>query len=352
MPRKKKESTVADAIAEPKKNLADLTLQATLAAAEAKFGKGAIILAGVHDTSDVERIPFGHPDLDDMTNGGIPRGRVTEIIGEPGGGKTTAALCAIANAQKMGLRAAFIDVEHALDPDYAACLGVDLDSLLISQPQSAEQSLDIFEMLVKSGAVGIVALDSVAQMSTDAEIEGSMGDQQRGDKARLMSKAMRKLVKPIADTNTAAVFINQWRDDAGGYGGGKQMPGGKGLKFAASLILDVTRKETLYKTKAGDKVPVGQVSIVKAIKSKVSIPFQKREIELVFPSFDANKKMIPGSGGFNVYAAIINHALDSGKLILKGSWYQDSEGNNIAQGKDKMIAALQKDKELLERLKS
>lgn len=339
--------------AEPKEeSISDLALEATLNSITSKFGKGAIMLAGVNDTTDIERIPFGHPDLDDITGGGVPRGRVTVIIGEPGGGKTTASLTLIASAQSMGERAAFIDVENALDTDYAKCLGVDLDSLLISQPQSAEQALEIYEMLVKSGAVGIVVLDSVAAMSTNAEIEGSICDQQRADKARLMSKAMRKLVKPIATTKTAAIFINQWRDDAGGYGGGKQMPAGRGLKFATSLIIDVNRKETLYKTKGGDKVPTGQVSIVKVIKSKVSLPFQKREIELKYPNLGPNKKLIPGSGGFNITAAIINHALDTGKIVQKGAWYRTADDKPLAQGRDKLIALLESDKALLKELQN
>jgi hypothetical protein len=162
---------------------------------------------------------------------------------------------------------------------------------------------------------------------------------------------MRKLVKPVQSTNTAAIFINQWRDNAGGYGGGKEMPAGRGLKYASSLILDFARKETIYKTKGGDKVPTGQVSIVKSIRSKVSLPFQKCEVEITYPSREKNGKIIPGLGGFNIYAAIINHALDSGKIIQKGSWYQDSDGNKLAQGKDKMIALLQSDQKLLESIK-
>lgn len=353
MPPKKTAKPAKEVSEKPAENLTDLTLQATLAAIEGRFGKGSIMLAGVNDTTDVERISFGHPDLDDMTNGGLPRGRITVLVGEPGGGKTTAALTAIGNAQKMGLRAALIDTEHVFEPDYAQCLGVDTDALLISQPQSAEQALDIYDMLVKSGAVGIIVLDSVAATSTNAEIEGSMADQQRGDKARLFSKATRKLVKPVAATNTAAIFINQWRDDAGGYGGGKQMPAGRGLKYASSLILDFARKETLYKTKGGDKVPTGQISVVKAIRSKVSLPFQKREIELKFPEFK-DKKMIPGSGGYNVYAAVINHALDSGRLVQNKAWFAlpqpDGTTKNIAQGRDKLIALLQQDEKLLKEL--
>lgn len=327
-------------------NLPELTLQAALAALESKFGKGAIMLAGVTEMEEVERISFGHPDLDDATNGGIPRGRVTEIIGAPGGGKTTICLHAIASAQKTGLTAAFIDVEHTFDAEYAQCLGVDVDSLLFSQPQSAEQALDIFDALVKSGAVGIIVLDSVAQMSTNAEIEGDMSAQQRGDKARLLSKAMRKMVPPIAETKTAAIFINQWRKDAsGGYGAEKQMPGGEGLKFASSLILDVARKETLYKTKGGDNLPVGQISVVKSIKSKVSLPFRRCEIELKYAQIGPDKKMIPGSGGFNVMAAIISHALDAGVITQKGAWFSRA-GTNIAQGRDNLIALLEKDESL------
>lgn len=346
MPRKKQEVKT-----EAETSLPDLTLQATLNAIEGKFGKGSIILAGVNDTVDVERIPFGHPDLDELTNGGVPRGRVTVIIGSESGGKTTLTLTLIASAQRQGYRAAFIDAEHALDPDYAECLGVDLDSLLISQPDSAEQALEIYDMLVKSGAVQIIVLDSVAAMSTQAELEGEMSDQQRGDKAKLMKKALRKLTPPVRKSNVAAVFINQWMDNAGGYGATKEQSAGRGLKHASSLTLDINRKETLYKTKGGDKVPTGQISTVKAIKSKVSVPFRKCEVELNYPARDGNNKLIAGTGGFNIYASIINHALDDGKLVLKGSWYNLADGTRIAQGKDKMIAALQNDEELLEKLK-
>lgn len=349
MPRKAAPKTQTEVSGKPAENLTDLTFEATLNAINSKFGKGAIMLAGVNDTMDVERISLGHPDLDDMTNGGIPRGRVTLFIGDPGGGKTSAALSVVAQAQRMGLRAVYIDTEQALNPEYAECLGVNTREMPVSQPQSAEEALDILDALVKSGAVGVVVFDSVAATATNAEIEGSMSDQQRSDKARLMSKAMRKLLKPIAKTNTAVIFVNQWRDDSSGYNSGKQMPAGRGLKYGNSLTLDFARKKTLYKTKGGDEVPVGQISIVKAIRSKVSLPFQKREIELKFPEFK-DKKMVPGSGGYNIYAAIINHALDTGKIIQKGAWYRDADDKPLAQGRDKLIALLQSDAALLKEL--
>lgn len=332
------------------KSIEDLTLQVALDAINSKFGKGAIMLAGVNDTMDVERIPFNHPDLDDMTNGGVPRGKVTVIIGDQGGGKSTTALTLIASAQQMGLQAAYIDSEFAFDPEYAQCLGVNTDDLLVAQPQSAENAMDIIDTLVKSKAIGIIVMDSVAATSTQAEIEGGMSDLQRSDKARLMSKAMRKLVGPVSATKTVAVFINQWRDDSSGHGG-KQMPAGRALKFASSLIIDVARKETLYKTKGGDKTPTGQITIVKVLKSRVSLPFAKCEVELNFPQRGPDKKLIPGTGGFNIYASIINHALDSGKIIQKGSWFRDADDKPLAQGREKLIALLAQDKELLETLK-
>lgn len=339
MPRAKKKTEE-----EPKQSLGDLKLQAALNAVNDKFGKGAIILASVNDTMEVDRIPFDHPVLDGLTGGGIPRGRVTEIMGWAGSGKSTLCLEMCAAAQKMGLRVAYIDTENALDPTYAECIGLDLNTMPISQPGSAEEALETFEILVKSGAFGIIVVDSVAAMPTKAELEGEMGDQQMGDKARLLGKAMRKTLKAIGSTNTAAVFVNQYRKSMG-YGGGNTTPGGHAIEFAASLRLETSRKETLYRTIGGDKIPYGQTTIVKAVKNRVALPFTKCEVELTFPTGLGNP------AGLNRIAAYVNLAIDSGKLVLSGSWYSDADGNRIAQGKPNLMKALAEQSTLLEKIK-
>lgn len=339
MPRKPKTEAKVE---QPKENLQDLLLNTTLDSITNKFGKGAIILAGVNDTMDVPRIPFDHPDLDELTGGGIPRGRVSEVMGWAGSGKSTLCLEICAAAQKMGLRVAYIDTENALDPGYANLIGLDLDSMPISQPSCAEEALEIFEMLVKSGAFGVVVLDSVAAMATKAELEGEMTDQQMGDKARLLGKAMRKTLKAINSTQTAAVFVNQYRKSMG-YGGGNTTPGGHAIEFAASLRLEIARKETLYRTTGGDKVPYGQISVVKAVKNKVALPFAKTEVELTFPNGS-------NPAGLNRIASYVNRALDSGKLTQSGSWFSIGT-DRIAQGKPNLIKVLSEKPELLETIK-
>lgn len=328
---------------EKEDSLSDLALEAALAALNSKFGKGSVMLAGVNDTMDVERIPLNHPDLDELTGGGIPRGRITEIIGWASSGKSTLAMEICAAAQRIGLRTAYIDVEHAVGPDYANAVGFDISKALIAQPDSAEEALEIFEALVKSGAVGCIVVDSIAAMATRAELDGEITDMQVGDKARLIGKAIRKTLSAISNTKTAAVFINQFRNSIGGYGKSNVTPGGHAIEFAASLRIEISKKETLWKVTSEDKVPVGQVSIVKGIKNKVALPYTKCEIELVFPNG-------PGTpAGLNRITPFINRALESGTLVQKGAWYSHG-GQNIAQGREKLIALLQSDPELLKEI--
>lgn len=343
MPPKKAAKPKAEVSEKPQDNLTDLTLEAAVRALESKFGKGAIMLAGVNDTMDVERIPLQHPDLDELTGGGIPRGRVTEIVGWASSGKSTLAIEICAAAQRMGLTVAYIDVEHSVGPDYAEAVGFDFSKALIAQPDSAEEALEMFEALVKTGAIGCIVVDSVAAMATKAELEGEITDFQVGDKARLLGKCMRKTLPSVANTKTAAVFINQYRKNIGGYGKENVTPGGFAIEFAASLRIEISKKETLWKTTAGDKVPVGQVSVVKAIKNKVALPYTKCEVELTFPQGKGSP------AGLNRIVPYINRALDTGVLVQKGAWFS-KDGQNIAQGRDKLIALLQSDAALLKEL--
>ena len=238
----KKEFNKSDLISDKQK-----ALETALAQIEKNFGKGAIMLLGSNQSLDIEAISTGSLGLDIALGiGGVPRGRITEIYGPESSGKTTVALSIAAQAQKNGGNVAFIDVEHALDPNYAKVLGVDIDSLLVSQPNSGEQALEITETLVRSGAVDVVVLDSVAAMTTKAEIEGEMGDSNIGLQARLMSQAMRKLTGIISKTNCAAIFINQIREKIGViYGNPETTPGGRALKFYSSVRMEIRRGEQI-----------------------------------------------------------------------------------------------------------
>ena len=243
-------------------------LQTALAKIEKQFGKGAVMKLGQNSTLNVEAIPTGSLSLDIALGiGGVPRGRIVEIYGPESSGKTTVALHVVAEAQKQGGEAVFIDVEHALDPVYAQNLGVDIDSLLVSQPDTGEQALEICEALVRSGAIDVAVVDSVAAMTTKAEIEGEMGDTFVGLQARLMSQALRKLTSVISKSNAMVIFINQLREKIGVmYGNPETTPGGRALKFYASVRMDIRRKETI---KVGSET-IGSLTRVKVVKNKVA----------------------------------------------------------------------------------
>ena len=265
MSEEKKSKPLDDAIAEIKK----------------RYGKGAILALNDHRASEpVEHISTGNKIIDDLTGiGGIPRKRVTEVYGPESGGKTTLCLMAIAEAQKEGGVAAFVDAEHALDKTYAQALGVDTDKLLVSQPDNGEQALEIVELLVRSGAVAIIVVDSVAALVPAAELEGDMGDAQMGLQARLMSQAMRKLTQVVSKTNTALVFINQVRDKIGVmFGNPETTTGGRALKFYSSLRIDIRR---IAQKKKGDVV-IGAMTKVKIVKNKMAAPYRDAEILLTY----------------------------------------------------------------------
>ena len=295
-------------------------LERTLELIEKQFGKGAIMRLREGETRlDVATIPTGSPALDlALGVGGIPRGRVIEVYGPEASGKTTLAMHVVAEAQHEGGIAAYIDVEHAMDPKYAKALGINIAELFISQPDSGEQALEIAEQLVRSGSVDIVVVDSVAALVPKAEIEGEMGDQFMGLQARLMSQAMRKLTSVIARSNTSAVFINQIREKIGVmFGNPEVTPGGRALKFYASMRLDIRRVETL---KEGT-VAVGNRVKVKVVKNKMAPPFREAEFDIIYGE------------GINKLGSLVETAVDQKVVDKSGAWF--TYGNlRIGQGKE------------------
>jgi recombination protein RecA len=297
----------------------DKALEAALVQIERQFGKGSVMRLGQRGHQPVEIIPSGSISLDVALGiGGYPRGRIVEIYGPESSGKTTVALHAVANAQRAGGIAAFIDAEHALDPEYAKNLGVDTDALLVSQPDTGEQALEIMDMLIRSGAIDIVVIDSVAALVPRAEIEGEMGDSHVGLQARLMSQALRKITGALNQAKTTAVFINQLREKVGVmFGSPETTSGGKALKFYSSIRLDVRRIETL---KDGTDA-VGNRTRIKVVKNKMSPPFKVAEFDILY------------GVGISREGSLIDLGVEQGIVRKAGAWYT-YEGDQLGQGKE------------------
>ena len=316
-------------------------LDETLKQIQKMFGKGAVMKLGERQAVDVDVIPSGSLLLDDALGvGGYPKGRIIEIYGPESSGKTTLALHAIAECQKQGGRAAFVDAEHAIDPVYAKNLGVDIDELLLSQPDNGEQALEIVEMLASSGAIRLIIVDSVAALVPQAELDGEMGDSSVGLQARLMSKAMRKLAGVLNKQDCAVIFINQLREKVGVmYGNPETTSGGRALKFYASIRIDIRRTEAL---KTGSEI-VGNTVKVKIVKNKVSPPFKTCELDIIYGQ------------GISKESEILDKAVELGLIKKSGSWFE-YKGSKIAQGRDaaKEYIKVNEDvsKELIEQIKN
>ena len=296
-----------------------VSLDETLKEIEKMFGKGTVMKLGDRPSVDVDAIPSGSLLLDEALGvGGYPKGRIIEIFGPESSGKTTLALHAIAECQKQGGRAAFIDAEHAIDPVYAKNLGVNIDELLLSQPDSGEQALEIAEMLAGSGAISLIIVDSVAALVPQAELDGEMGDNSVGLQARLMSKAMRKIAGILNKNTCAVIFINQLREKVGVlYGNPETTSGGRALKFYASIRIDIRRTEAL---KNGSDI-YGNTCRIKIVKNKVSPPFKQCEIDIIYGQ------------GISKEGEILDRAVELGYVKKSGAWFE-YKGNKIAQGRE------------------
>ena len=309
----------------------DKALEQVLADIEKQFGKGAIMKLGEKGVNNIDVVSSGSIMLDNALGvGGYPKGRIIEVFGPESSGKTTIALHAIAEVQKTGGRAAFIDAEHALDPVYAKKLGVDTDNLLLSQPDTGEQALEIVEALVRSGAMSIIVIDSVAALVPQAEIEGEMGDSHVGLQARLMSQALRKLGGVINKTNTICIFINQLREKVGVmFGNPETTPGGRALKFYSSVRLDVRRGEQIKVN--GDVL--GNKTVIKVVKNKVAPPFKTAEVEIMYGE------------GVSKIGEIIDMGVNLGIIDKSGAWFS-YKGDKIGQGKENVKLLMKNTPEL------
>ena len=313
----------------------DKTLDQVLADIEKQFGKGAIMKLGEKGVKNIDVVSSGSIALDQALGvGGYPKGRIIEVFGPESSGKTTIALHAIAEVQKLGGRAAFIDAEHALDPVYAKKLGVDTDNLLLSQPDTGEQALEIVEALVRSEAMSIIVIDSVAALVPQAEIEGEMGDSHVGLQARLMSQALRKLSGVINKTNTICIFINQLREKVGiMFGNPETTPGGRALKFYSTIRLDVRRSEQIKVN--GDVL--GNKTVIKVVKNKVAPPFKTAEVEIMYGE------------GISRIGEVIDIASNMGIIDKSGAWFS-YKGEKIGQGKENVKLVLKNDPALLKEI--
>ena len=312
-------------------------LELAIASIEKQFGKGSIMKMNDNAVQNIEVIPTGCLTLDSALGiGGMPRGRIIEIYGPESSGKTTVALHVVSEAQKMGGTAAFIDAEHALDPVYASKIGVNMDELYISQPDTGEQALDICESLVKSGAVDIIVVDSVAALTPKAEIDGEMGDSFIGLQARLMSQALRKLTAIVNKTKTCVIFINQLREKVGVmFGSPETTPGGKALKFYSSVRLDVRKVDSI---KDGNDF-IGNRTRVKVVKNKLASPFKTAEFDLMYGS------------GISKIGCLVDVALENGIVEKSGSWFSYGE-QKIGQGKENVKAYLEQNEPLRSEIES
>ena len=328
-------------MAKEKENLNADTLDETLKQIQKIFGKGAVMRLGEREAVDVDAIPSGSLLIDEALGvGGYPKGRIIEIFGPESSGKTTLALHAIAECQKNGGRAAFIDAEHAIDPVYAKNLGVDINELILSQPDNGEQALEIVEMLANSGGVNLIIVDSVAALVPQAELDGEMGDSSVGLQARLMSKAMRKIAGILNKKECAVIFINQLREKVGVmYGNPETTSGGRALKFYASIRIDIRRTEAI---KQGADI-IGNTCRVKVVKNKVSPPFKQCEIDIIYGQ------------GISKEGEILDRAVQLGLIKKSGSWFEYN-GSKIAQGRDAAKLYIKENEdiaqELLEKIKS
>ena len=313
----------------------DKTLEQVLLDIEKQFGKGSVMRLGDNEHVEVDTVPSGSISLDVALGiGGYPKGRIIEVYGPESSGKTTFALHAIAEVQKAGGRAAFIDAEHAVDPTYAAKIGVNINDLLLSQPDNGEQALEICEALVRSGAIGIIVIDSVAALVPQAEIEGEMGDSHVGLQARLMSQALRKLSGIISKTNTVAIFINQLREKVGVmFGNPEVTPGGRALKFYSSVRLEIRKGEQI---KNGTDI-VGNKTNIKVVKNKMAAPFKTCTIDIMYGE------------GISKTGELLDLASDAGIVEKSGAWYA-YKGEKIGQGRDNAKEYLKKNEKVYDEI--